>query len=169
MVDDSSTPGEEEEGEGGFVSTMDFGFNCSSGALKCVAISAHGKYLCCGGSDERIRIFNMAENRSMGELGLHEGAITSLAFFDDSHLISGSEDSSLRIWRCHDWECLHVLHGHKAAITRYVPMPFSEVNSNSNPHTHTDTHTHTHPNFTCDVLQSNVTLTHSSHQILTQP
>ena len=128
-VDDTTTSSEEtdEEGQGGFVSTMDFGFNCSAGALKCVAISAHGKYLCCGGTDERIRIFNMAENRSMGELGMHEGAITSLAFFDDSHLISGSEDSSLRIWRCHDWECLHVLHGHKAAIVSVAIHPTGKI------------------------------------------
>ena len=128
-VDDTTTSSEEtdEEGQGGFVSTMDFGFNCSAGALKCVAISTHGKYLCCGGTDERIRIFNMAENRSMGELGMHEGAITSLAFFDDSHLISGSEDSSLRIWRCHDWECLHVLHGHKAAIVSVAIHPTGKI------------------------------------------
>ena len=126
-VDDTKPTSEETEGEAGFASTMDFGFNCSAGALKCVAISAHGKYLCCGGTDERIRIFNMAENRSMGELGLHEGAITSLAFFDDSHLISGSEDSSLRIWRCHDWECLHVLHGHKAAITSVAIHPTGKI------------------------------------------
>ena len=106
---------------------MDFGFNCSSGALKCVAVSARGKYLCCGGTDERIRIFNVVENRSMGELGLHEGAITSLAFFDDSHMISGSEDMSLRIWRCHDWECLHVLHGHKAVITSVAIHPSGKL------------------------------------------
>jgi WD40 repeat protein len=106
---------------------MDFGFNCSSGSLKCVAVSARGKYLCCGGTDERIRIFNVVENRSMGELGLHEGAITSLAFFDDSHMISGSEDMSLRIWRCHDWECLHVLHGHKGAITSVAIHPTGKL------------------------------------------
>lgn len=70
---------------------MSFGFNCSQGSLKTLAVSSGGRYLCCGGTDERIRIFNVAENRSMGELGLHEGAITTLDFFEDSHMISGSE------------------------------------------------------------------------------
>jgi WD40 repeat protein len=74
---------------------MSFGFNCSQGALKTLAVSSGGLYLSCGGTDERIRIFNVAENRSMGELGLHEGAITSLEFFEDSHMISGSEVRNL--------------------------------------------------------------------------
>jgi hypothetical protein len=86
---------EDEEGGDGLVAVMDFGFNCSTGVLKCVAVSAHGKYLACGGTDERIRVFNVAENRSMGELGLHEGGITCLAFFDDTHMISGSEVCAL--------------------------------------------------------------------------
>lgn len=76
---------------------MSFGFNCSQGALKTLAISSGGLYLSCGGTDERIRIFNVSENRSMGELGLHEGAITSLEFFEDSHMISGSEVKDLSI------------------------------------------------------------------------
>ena len=149
---------EDEEGGGdGLVAVMDFGFNCSTGVLKCVAVSAHGKYLACGGTDERIRVFNVAENRSMGELGLHEGGITCLAFFDDTHMISGSEvcalfsvprpppvplsldrmsssavfpsfqDASLRIWRCHDWECMHVLHGHKLAITDVAIHPSGKL------------------------------------------
>jgi WD40 repeat protein len=36
-------------------------------------------------------------------------AITALGFYEDSHMISGSEDNMLRIWRCHDWECVHIL------------------------------------------------------------
>jgi WD40 repeat protein len=40
------------------------------GSLKTLAVSGGGKYLCTGGTDERIRIFNVAENRSNGELGM---------------------------------------------------------------------------------------------------
>ena len=80
-----------DESKEGLVLPMSFGFNCSQGSLKTLAVSSGGKFLCCGGTDERIRIFNVAENRSMGELGLHEGAITCLEFFEDSYMISGSE------------------------------------------------------------------------------
>lgn len=81
----------EDETKEGLVLPMSFGFNCSQASLKTLAVSSGGKYLCCGGTDERIRIFNVIENRSMGELGLHEGAITTLEFFEDSYMISGSE------------------------------------------------------------------------------
>jgi WD40 repeat protein len=77
---------------------MSFGFNCSQGALKSIAVSSSGLYLSCGGTDERIRLFNVAENRSMGELGLHEGAITALEFFEDSHMISGSDVRTLNFY-----------------------------------------------------------------------
>lgn len=45
------------------------------------------------------------------------GAITSLEFFGQSHLLSGSADNSICIWRTSDWNCLHILGGHK-----YVPL-----------------------------------------------
>ena len=88
----------EHENEEELVLPMSFGFNCSQGALKSIAVSSSGVYLSCGGTDERIRLFNVAENRSMGELGLHEGAITALEFFEDSHMISGSDVRSLKLF-----------------------------------------------------------------------
>lgn len=87
----------EHDNEEELVLPMSFGFNCSQGALKSIAVSSSGLYLSCGGTDERIRLFNVAENRSMGELGLHEGAITALEFFEDSHMISGSDVRPLNL------------------------------------------------------------------------
>ena len=88
----------EHENAEELVLPMSFGFNCSQGALKSIAVSSSGVYLSCGGTDERIRLFNVAENRSMGELGLHEGAITALEFFEDSHMISGSDVRPLKVF-----------------------------------------------------------------------
>lgn len=45
------------------------------------------------------------------------GAITSLEFFGQSHLLSGSADNSICIWRTSDWNCLHILGGHKCVET----------------------------------------------------
>jgi len=45
-------------------------------------------YLVCGGMDERIRIFDLALNKSLGELSQHTGAITALEFYGDSFLLS---------------------------------------------------------------------------------
>ena len=52
-----------------------------------------GRYLTCGGQDEKIKIYNMVDKRAMGDVSsfAHSGAITCLEFFQDSYLISGSD------------------------------------------------------------------------------
>lgn len=77
--------------EGASALEMSWGFHCCVGSLKALAISSSGKYLVCGGMDERIRIFDMQSNKAVGELSNHSGAVTCLQFFGDTHLISGSE------------------------------------------------------------------------------
>ena len=72
-------------------SNLAFGFHASVGSLKAIACSASGKFLVTGGMDERIRIFNMFENKAVGELSQHTGAITSLKFYKDAYLLSSSE------------------------------------------------------------------------------
>mmetsp|Transcript_3720 Transcript_3720/g.3679 ORF Transcript_3720/g.3679 Transcript_3720/m.3679 type:complete len:418 (+) Transcript_3720:15-1268(+) len=106
---------------------MTSGFHCSQGSLKAIAISKTGKYLACGGLDERIRIFNMKDNVSLGELSTHTGGITCLEFFEDSYLISGSDDNTLCIWRVHDWVCVHILGGHKSPITAISIHPSGKL------------------------------------------
>jgi protein MAK11 len=58
-----------------------------------------------------------------GELFQHKGSITALAFYKSSHLLSASADGTLCIWRTHDWLCLHVLGGHKDAVTALAIHP----------------------------------------------
>lgn len=41
------------------------------------------------------------------------GTITCLAFCNDSHMLSGSEDGTICIWECKSWECLKILKGHR--------------------------------------------------------
>jgi WD40 repeat protein len=73
---------------------MTSGFHCCAGSIRSVSTSASGRYMACGGTDERIHIFNMLENSTLGELSTHTGAVTCLDFFEDSHLLSGSDVSS---------------------------------------------------------------------------
>jgi WD40 repeat protein len=72
---------------------MSFGFNCCQSSLRCLAISQTGKYLACGGVDERIRLFDMENNKSLGEISNQSGSLTSLHFYGESYLISGAEVS----------------------------------------------------------------------------
>eukprot|EP01038_Epipyxis_sp_PR26KG_P016093 gene16093-21865_t len=109
-------------------SNLTFGFNCCTASLKTVAVSkSSGKYLVSGGMDERIKLFNLEENRSIGEITNHSGAITCLEFFCDSYLLSGSEDATICIWRVYDWQCVHILGGHKAGINGFSIHPSGKM------------------------------------------
>eukprot|EP01032_Pedospumella_encystans_P025921 gene25921-29281_t len=108
-------------------SRLTFGFNVSIGTMKAIAVSQSGKYLVVGGMDERIRIYDMHSNKAVGELSQHTGAITSLKFFKDSYLISASEDFNLCIWRVYDWQCVHILGGHKDTILDFSIHPTGKM------------------------------------------
>lgn len=105
-----------ESHDAGLQTTLSFGFHCSAGSLRALAVSASGKYMCCGGMDERIHVFDVESKRAVGEITGHTGAVTCLCFIGDTNLLSGSEDTTICIWRVYDWQCLHILGGHKAGV-----------------------------------------------------
>lgn len=80
-----------ESSQSGLLMEMKYGFNCCQASLRALAVSESGKYLACAGMDERIRIFDVAENRSILEMSNHSGAINCLHFVGDAYLFSGSE------------------------------------------------------------------------------
>ncbi len=108
-------------------STLRFGFHATQGSLKALAVSASGKFMITGGMDERIRIFNVAENKNLGELTGHTGCVTCLSFVGDQFVVSGSEDTTLGIWRVQDWMCVHMLGGHKAAVSDLAVHPSGKL------------------------------------------
>ncbi|EKX53226.1 hypothetical protein GUITHDRAFT_150348 [Guillardia theta CCMP2712] len=100
--------------EGDEAATPVFNHPAHLGPIKAVAIS--GKYLVSGGNDEEIRIFNTRKLVEVGNLMRHQGPITSLKFFGSFNLVSSSDDGTMLIWRCKDWECLSTLRGHKGGV-----------------------------------------------------
>lgn len=106
---------------------FDYGFHASHGSLKSVAISKSGKYMATAGMNERISVYSLEDNQEMGELSGHSGAITYLEFFEDSFLISASEDNTMYIWRCYDWENIHILGGHKDAVSSFSIHPTGKI------------------------------------------
>ncbi|CAM9420870.1 unnamed protein product [Chrysoparadoxa australica] len=111
--------GWEVEGEGDRAN-LSFAYKTHQGVVKSLAVVSKGpkagKLLVTGGVDERIRIYDLASKMESGELNQHSGTVTCLEFCDSTHLLSGSEDSTICIWRVHDWALLHVLGGHKSAV-----------------------------------------------------
>lgn len=41
------------------------------------------------------------------------GDVTCLSTFSKTHVLSGSADHTICIWRASDWNCVHILGGHK--------------------------------------------------------
>jgi protein MAK11 len=117
----------EQNPQSGLLMDMTFGFNCCQSSLRAIAVSQSGKYLACAGMDERIRIFNVVEGRSVGEMSNHSGVINCLHFVGDTYLFSGSEDSTVSIWRVYDCVCLHILGGHKGSVLDIAVHPSGKL------------------------------------------
>ncbi|KAE9346720.1 hypothetical protein PF008_g8147 [Phytophthora fragariae] len=108
---------------------LTFGYAAHSESIKSVALMAakQGKTLLSGSSDEMIKIYNVDKRVEVGSLMEQHGAITSLEFFGQSHVLSGSADNSICIWRTSDWNCLHILGGHKGEINSIVVHPSGKM------------------------------------------
>lgn len=97
-----------------------------AGCLKALACS--GRYLASGSTDETIKLYNLQDHTEIGTLVQHDGTITDLHFFGGSHLVSASEDQTICIWESGgNWECLHVLKGHKGRINAISIHPSGKL------------------------------------------
>ncbi|CAG8808042.1 11563_t:CDS:1, partial [Racocetra fulgida] len=48
-------------------------------------------------------------------------------FYNKTHMISGSEDGTVCIWRTKDWESLKVLKGHKGRVNSVDIHPSGKI------------------------------------------
>ncbi|KAJ7385113.1 p21-activated protein kinase-interacting protein 1-like protein [Desmophyllum pertusum] len=92
-----------------------------AGCIKCAANS--GQFLATGSSDETIRLYNLKDHRELGALMQHEGTITCLAFHNNTHMLSASEDRTICVWECRTWECLKTLKGHRGHVNSISVHP----------------------------------------------
>ncbi|RMX66371.1 hypothetical protein DD238_003408 [Peronospora effusa] len=108
---------------------LTFGYAAHPECIKSVALmgAKQGKTLLSGSSDEMIKIYNVDKRVEVGSLMEQHGAITSLEFFGQSHMLSGSADNSICIWRTSDWNCLHILGGHKGEINAIAVHPSGKM------------------------------------------
>lgn len=72
------------------------------------------------------RIFDLKKRRDVGTLSQHRGTVAALAFVGSSHLLSGGEDGRIALFRCKDWECLHVLR-HKKPVQSLAVHPSGKL------------------------------------------
>jgi WD40 repeat protein len=65
--------------------------------------------------DLGYRVFDLRKMRDHGTLHQHTSSLKSLQFHGNTHLLSGSEDGTIIVWRTSDWAALHTLH-HKSGL-----------------------------------------------------
>jgi len=74
-----------------------------TGSVKC--ITAAGRYLASGGSDDKIIIHDMKLRAENKVLMHHNGTVNALAFSENgTHIFSGSTDGSLYAIRTGNWK-----------------------------------------------------------------
>ncbi|KAI1308979.1 p21-activated protein kinase-interacting protein 1-like [Halotydeus destructor] len=96
-----------------------------SSSVRCIASS--GQFVASGGGDEAIHILSIAKRQDVGTLQEQEGTITTMDFFKDSHLFTGSEDGTICVWDTRSWNCLKTLKGHKKGITGVSVHPSGKI------------------------------------------
>ena len=104
-----------------------FALHAHDGCVK--AVAAGSALLATSGTDCAVGVYNLRRLRTQGALLQQDGGTSQhcLAFFHDSHLLSGGEDGELCIWRASDWECLLRMKGHKATINAVAIHPSGKL------------------------------------------
>ncbi|ORX90749.1 WD40 repeat-like protein [Basidiobolus meristosporus CBS 931.73] len=102
-----------------------FIFPAHIGCIKCVGVG--GQFLASGSTDEFIKLYDLKRRKELGHLNQQQGTITSLRFYGKSHMLSGSEDGTVCIWRTKDWECLKTMKGHKGRVNSISVHPSGKL------------------------------------------
>lgn len=119
------------------------GTSAHIGSVKSIAVRKikRGRVIVTGGEDENIScaqagglppgarapalcshrrlplsVFDLERLRQVGTLNQHRGSINCFDFFEGTHMLSGGDDAQVALWRTSDWECIHVLAGHKCGL-----------------------------------------------------
>lgn len=79
-----------------------------------------------GGYDAAIHVLSTRQQQVLASLTSHSKKVTSLAFAgpaDRRHVLSGSADSTVRLWRAGSWEEVEVGQQHVGEVVRVVGHP----------------------------------------------
>ena len=84
------------------------------GSIKCCACDPSGEWMCSGGSDEIIKIYNLKKMNEYGALHKHTGAITHMCFYqltetNDTFLLSTDVCGHIIIWSVKQWQCITII------------------------------------------------------------
>ena len=88
------------------------------------SLAAAGPFLCSGGADDLIHLYDLKHGKDLGFLvNPGVGAITAMSFytpvgaFRPTHLLAGCHDGSVTVWSVADgWQCMKTLRGHRGEV-----------------------------------------------------
>ncbi|KAF9972035.1 p21-activated protein kinase-interacting protein 1-like protein [Actinomortierella ambigua] len=102
-----------------------FAFSAHIGCIKALAIG--GSALASGSTDEKIQLYDLKRRKELGALLQHTGTITTLSFHHHTHMLSGSDDGKICVWRSKDWECLKIMKGHQSSVHSIAIHPSGKL------------------------------------------
>jgi WD40 repeat protein len=94
-----------------------------------VTFSPDGQWIAsgAGGDDRTIRLWDAQTGQTLKEFQ-NQGWVRSVVFMPDGQrLISGSSDSTVRLWDIATASCINVLHGHSNLITSLALNPDAQI------------------------------------------
>nr|AAH97669.1 MGC114939 protein [Xenopus laevis] len=97
-----------------WLSSADFTHHAHTASLSVVAAS--NRFVATGSRDETIQIYDMKKKVEHGALQHHNGTITCLEFYGNTHLLSGAEDGLICVWNTKKWECRQTFKAHKGQV-----------------------------------------------------
>ncbi|CAI4038539.1 hypothetical protein SMKI_05G1500 [Saccharomyces mikatae IFO 1815] len=73
-------------------------------------------YVITGADDKMIRVYDAINKKFLLQLSGHDGGVWALKYSHDGILVSGSADSTVRVWDIKKGYCTHVFEGHKSTV-----------------------------------------------------
>ncbi|XP_034558172.1 p21-activated protein kinase-interacting protein 1-like [Notolabrus celidotus] len=91
------------------------------------AVAASERFVVTGSKDETMQLYDMKKRIEHGALLHHDGTISCLEFYGNSHLLSGGEDGLVCVWSTKKWECLKSINAHKGHVTSLSVHPSGKL------------------------------------------
>lgn len=91
------------------------------------SLAAGDKFLISSGSDENVKVFNLRNRTEHGDLTHADCAINTMVFYDNRHVITGSEDGKICVLKTKTWEVEKTLLKHSAGVVDIAIHPSGKM------------------------------------------
>jgi hypothetical protein len=108
-------------GDSGRMLSPIFGLKAHQASVRSVCTS--GRYAVSASADETMSVFDLAKVIDLGQLFPDTVGVSAVAMHGGSHLITGSDDGRMAIFRTSDWEQLTSMAAHPSGVASIAIHP----------------------------------------------